>query len=244
MRYLIAMCKQSSGVDGSRLECAREEDAAIMTLTLYSHPFSSYSQKAKTALYEKDIDYEERLLDGSEPVASEFAGLWPFGKFPILVVDGQLIFDTTTIIEHLDVLRPETSPMIPAEAKVAAEARMWDRFFDNYVSYPQQRFIFGAVGREPRDDARWAGELDKAYAFLDARMARREWAAGEAFSLADCAAAPSLLYAHWTHPIPERFANVLAYRRRLLSRPSYARALDEARPYRHFFPLRAPIESD
>ena len=81
--------------------------------------------------------------------------------------------------------------------------------------------------------------LETAYRWLDARMAEREWASGD-FSLADCAAAPALFYADWAQPIDATFANVRAYRRRLLARPSFARAVDEARPYRPLFPLGAP----
>ena len=217
-----------------------------MTLSLYLHPLSSYVQKAKTGFYEKDIPFDARMLDGSDPVASDFAALWPIGRFPILVDDGQLIFEATSIIEYLDARYPDTPRLVPAEAMVAAEVRMWDRFFDNYVSYPQQRIIYLAIGREPDDgegSAKWRAMLETAYRLLDQRMAGRTWAAGE-FSLADCAAAPALLYADWTHPIPEQFAALRAYRQRLLERPSYARALDEARPYRHMFPLGAPSDRD
>ena len=124
---------------------------------------------------------------------------------------------------------------------------MWDRFFDNYVSYPQGRLVFMAIGREPDDGkggAAWKLMLETSYALLDRRMAGRTWAVGENFGLADCAAAPALLYAGWTHRIPERFAAVQAYRRRLLARPSYTRALDDARPYRKLFPLGAPVDRD
>ena len=82
--------------------------------------------------------------------------------------------------------------------------------------------------------------LDTAYRWLDGALAGRAWAAGDGFSLADCAAAPSLFYADWAHPIDASCANVRAYRARLLARPSFARAVDEARPYRKFFPLGAP----
>ena len=82
--------------------------------------------------------------------------------------------------------------------------------------------------------------LETSYAWLDARMASREWAAGDAFTLADCGAAPFLFYADWTHAIDARYANVRAYRQRLLARPSVKRAVDEARPYRSYFPLGAP----
>lgn len=219
-----------------------------MTLKLYAHPFSSYCQKAKTAFYEKGVAFEEVMLDGSEPAANEFAALWPIGRFPLLTDgndenDRRVVFETTTIIEYLDAKYPD-KPLIPGDPITAVEARMWDRFFDNYVSYPQQRLVYGALGREAKDDARWHGALDTAYAVLDKHLAGREWAAGDAFSLADCAAAPALLYADWSHAIPKSFANVWAYRDRLLARPSYARALDEARPYRHYFPLGAPEGRD
>jgi glutathione S-transferase len=217
-----------------------------MTLKLYAHPLSSYCQKAKTAFYEKDVAFEEVMLDGSEPAAGEFAALWPIGRFPALSDAGRLVFDATTIIEYLDVKHPARR-LIPADPNAALEVRMWDRFFDNYISYPQQRIVYVAIGREPddgEDSARWKAQLDTAYAYLDNHLAGREWVASNSFSLADCAAAPGLLYADWTYAMPKHFENLWAYRDRLLARPSYARALDEARPYRHYFPLGAPEGRD
>ncbi len=215
-----------------------------MTLQLYSHPFSSYCQKAKAALYEKGVAFEEKMLDGSEPVAGEFAALWPVGRFPILTDDGRLIFEATGIIEYIEARFPDTPRLIPADPIAAAEVRMWDRFFDNYVAYPQQRMVYAAIGREPPDDgSRWRAAFDTAYALLDERMKDREWVAGD-FSMADCSAAPQLLYADWSYEIPERFGALRAYRARLLGRPGYARALDEARPFRHYFPLGAPEGRD
>lgn len=217
-----------------------------MTLKLYAHPFSSYCQKAITAFYEKDVAFEQVLLDGGEPVAGEFAALWPIGKFPLLTDGERLVFEATSIIEYLDVEFPAT-PLIPAGPHTAFEVRMWDRFFDNYINYPQQRLVYAAIGREPDDGesgARWKAQLETAYALLDERLADREWVASETFSLADCGAAPALLYADWTHAIPKEHAHLWAYRDRLLARPSYGRALDEARPYRHYFPLGAPEGRD
>lgn len=216
-----------------------------MPLKLYYHPFSSYCQKAETAFYEKGLEYEGRLIDGSEPVQSEFTSLWPIGRFPILVDGKRTVFEATGIIEYLDALYPDTYRLVPDEPLVAAEVRMWDRFFDNYVGYPQQRLVYAALSREADDGgARWKAALDTAYAILDRRMEKREWAVADRFSMADCAAAPHLLYADWSHAIGNRFGNLWAYRERLLARPSYARALDEARPYRHFFPLGAPEGRD
>jgi glutathione S-transferase len=203
-------------------------------------------QKAKTAFYEKGIPLEERMLDGSEPVASDFAALWPIGRFPVIVDGDRTVFEATSIIEYLDARYPETPRLVPGDPLAAVEVRMWDRFFDNYINYPQQRLVYAAIGRESDDGeggARWKAAFDTAYAVLDRRMTDRTWAAGE-FSLADCAAAPSLLYADWTYPIAERYEALRAYRQRLIERPSYARALDEARPYRHMFPLGAPTDRD
>jgi glutathione S-transferase len=216
-----------------------------MTLQLFAHPFSSYCQKALIAFYENDIAFEFRMLSPDEPAnGEEFARLWPIKRFPILVDDGRTILEATTIIEHLEANYPGKARLIPQDPRAAVEVRMLDRVFDNYVMTPQGNIVFNAI-RQPQDrdaygETHWRAMLETAYAWLDVRMAGREWAVGESFSLADCAAAPSLFYADWTHAIDPKFTNLIAYRRRLLARPSFARAVDGGRPYRHFFPLGAP----
>ncbi len=212
---------------------------------LYAHPFSSYSQKALVALYENATPFEFMMLDPEHPdVYAEFAALWPIRRFPLLVDDGRTVIEATSIIEYLDVRRPGPVRLLPADPEAALEVRMMDRFFDNYVSTPQQKVVFDSLrpeaDRDPYGVAEARTMLETAYAWLDRRMAGRSWAAGKDFSLADCGAAPFLFYADWTHRIDTRFANVLAYRERLLARPSFARAVDEARPYRPLFPLGAP----
>ncbi|MFA6114856.1 MAG: glutathione S-transferase family protein [Sphingomonas sp.] len=219
-----------------------------MTLTLYAHPLSSYCHKALVALYENDIPFDYKLLDGSDPVASEFAALWPMKRFPLLTDGERMVAEATVIIEYLGLHYPGPVKLIPDDPDAAIEVRMLDRFFDNYVMNSQSRVVFDFIRPEGNHDAYGVAEakamLDNAYAWLDGWMEGREWAAGDAFSMADCAAAPGLLYADWTHAIPKKYANVWAYRTRLLARPSYARALDEARPYRHYFPLGAPTDRD
>ena len=216
-----------------------------MSLELFAHPFSSYCQKALIALYENDIPFTFRMLSGDEPAnGEEFARLWPIKRFPILVDDGRTVLEATSIIEHLAVHHPGPVKLVPDDPALAVEVRMLDRVFDNYVMTPQGKCVFDAIrpeaSRDPYGVTEARAMLDTAYAWLDERMAGREWAVGDAFSLADCAAAPSLFYADWTHAIPERFGNLHAYRARLLARPSFARAVDGGRPYRHFFPLGAP----
>lgn len=215
-----------------------------MTLKLYAHPLSSYCQKALMALYENDTPFDFAMLDGSDPVWSEFTKLWPIGKFPVLTDGDRLITEATIIIEYLDAHYPGATCFVPDDRDAAIEVRQLDRFFDNYVNTPQQRIVAIAIERDTGNEAMFRSQLETAYQVLDRWMAGREWAAGGAFSLADCAAAPALLYADWTHAIPKEHKNVWAYRDRLLARPSYARALDEARPYRHMFPLGAPQGQD
>lgn len=214
-------------------------------MQLYGHPFSSYTQKALIAFYENDTPLEFLNLSPDDPdVYVEFARRWPIRKFPLLVDGDHQVMEATSIIEYLDVHHPGPARLITADADAAVEVRMLDRFFDNYINGPQQRIVYNALrpeaNRDPYgvDQARSA--LETAYAWLDQRMAGREWAAGDTFSLADCAAAPSLFYADWTHEIGKQFASVHAYRGRLLKRPSFARCVEGGRPYRHLFPLGAP----
>jgi glutathione S-transferase len=216
-----------------------------MALQLFFHPFSSYSQKALIALYENATPFTPRTLSPDDPATgAEFADHWPIRRFPILVDGERTILEATTVIEYLDVAHPGPVRLIPQDAQAAIDVRMMDRVFDNYVSTPQQRVVYDALRPAAVRDAHGVAEaramLEKVYEWLDARMATREWAAAGQFSLADCAAAPSLFYADWTHPIAERFAHLRAYRARLLARPSFARAVDEARPFRPYFPLGAP----
>ncbi len=216
-----------------------------MSLVLHAHPLSSYCQKVLTALYENATPFEFRMVDLGDPrSAAELGALWPIKKMPVLVDDGRTVVESSIIIEHLDRAHPGPTRFLPADPAAALETRFMDRIFDLYVMTPMQKVVFDALrpadAKDPTGVAAARAQLDTIYAWLDERLAGRIWAAGEAFTLADCAAAPSLLYAQWTHPIPARHATLLAYRARLLARPSYARALAEAKPYRQFFPLGAP----
>ena len=212
-------------------------------MILYSHPFSSYCQKALIALYENDTPHEARLL-ADEASMAELAALWPLKKFPVLKDQDAVIPEATSIIEYRAVHHPGPVALIPASPTAAVEVRMMDRIIDNYVSASQQRIIYNALRPEADRDPLIVEEarstLDRIYPWLDAQLQGREWATDYGFSLADCAAGPALFYADWTHPIPAQLTHLTAYRARLLARPSFARAVDEARPYRDYFPLGAP----
>jgi glutathione S-transferase len=210
-----------------------------MALQLYYHPFSSYCQKALVALYENGIPFERHELAGPDsPAMQTLTRLWPMKRFPVLVDGGRTILEASCIVEYLGLAHPGPVRLIPDDPHAALAVRMMDRFFDNYVATPQQKIPEGS--RDPHGVAQAREMLDTAYDWLDGVMASREWAAGDRFSLADCGAAPFLFYADWTHRIGAQHTHVLAYRRRLLARPSFARAVDEARPFRAYFPLGAP----
>lgn len=216
-----------------------------MALIFHGHPFSSYCQKALIALYEAGTPFAFRLLAPDEPEnGAAFAVLWPLQRMPVLVDGGAPVREATIIIEHLDLFHPGPARMIPADPRAALAVRFMDRVFDNYVMTPMQRIVFDFIrapeARDPAGVADARALLDRAYAWLDAALPHGGWAHGDGFCLTDCAAAPSLLYADWVHPIAEAHANLRAYRTRLLTRPTVARAVDEARPYRHFFPPGDP----
>ncbi|MGB3461591.1 glutathione S-transferase family protein [Rhodanobacter lindaniclasticus] len=216
-----------------------------MTLKLYAHPFSSYCQKVLIALYENDIAFEWRVLTPDDAATdAEFTALWPIRRMPLLRDGERTVIESSIIIEYLDRHYPGATPLIPFDVDTALEARAMDRFFDHYVQTPLQKVVFDSLrpvaDRDPWGVNEARTRLDIAYAWLDGKLAGRTWATGGDFSLADCSAAPALFYADWVQRIPAECANVQAYRQRLLARPSFARAVDEARPYRSYFPLGAP----
>ena len=216
-----------------------------MSLALYGHPFSSYTQKALIALYEVGTPFEFRCISPDHPQhTAEWLKRWPMAKFPLLLDGERAVAETSIIIEYLQLAYPGPVRLLPADPMAALDVRFLDRFFDLYVMDAMQIAVEAALKRiamTPEDGLALARErLGRAYAWLEGALGGRTWAAGGEFTMADCAAAPFLFYADWTHPIPEEFPLLRAYRARLLARPSVARAVDEARPFRHYFPLGAP----
>jgi glutathione S-transferase len=216
-----------------------------MSLTLYGHPFSSYTQKVLIALYENGTPFEFRCLGPETPqYSAEWLGRWPLRKFPLLVDGERNVVETSIIIEYLQLAYPGRVRLLPEDPMAALEVRFLDRCFDLHVMSPVQHAVCGALTGDAvkRQEGLALAEetLERAYAWLEEKLAGRAWAAGEDFSLADCAAAPALFYADWTHRISDAYPVLRAYRARLLARPSFARAVEEARPYRPLFPLGAP----
>jgi glutathione S-transferase len=216
---------------------------------LYGHPFSSYTWKAAIALDEKGLDFEFRTLGPDAPEhGAELAAIWPPAKFPVLVDGDRAVIESSIIIEHLD-LHHSGARLIPADPELALAVRYIDRVFDNHVMANMQAVVnehipfITPVPDTSRVD-RATAALDVIYTWLDATLPDAEWACGNAFTMADCAAAPALFYADWVRPITPEHERLQAYRARLLARPSVARAVEGARPYRHFWPLGPAPDRD
>lgn len=215
-----------------------------MGLILYGHPFSSYTQKVLIALWANDTPFDYRIIDGQHPDhQAELARHSPFNKFPLLIDDGAALFETTSIIDHLDAHHPGEHRWIP-EGDMGRRVRFLDRFFDLYVmeqmTVPVWNALRPADRRDPFGVDAAREKLRTAYDWLDAHLGAGPYAVGDDFTLADCAAAPSLFYADWVEPIGDARPTLAAYRARLLAYPPVMRAVDEGRPYRDFFPLGAP----
>jgi glutathione S-transferase len=221
-------------------------------LALYGHLFSSYTWKALIPLYANGTPFEFREISPAYPEHGEFIQrAHPAGKFPVLTDGGVTVVEATGIVEYLAVHHPGPAPLIPVEPTIAATARMLDHVFDNYVMGNVQRTVAayfndrdnpGAGGlREHPDEVELAGakaRLRQAYAWLES------WLEGNMLpphvSIVTCAAAPSLFYADWVERIPDDCPRVVALRAELLALPAVSRCIEDARPYRAFFPPGAP----
>jgi len=211
-----------------------------MALTLYMHPLSSYCHKALIALYENATPFTPHPVDlGNAEQAATFKAIWPIGKFPVLADGERIVPESTGIIEYLAVRHPGPVDLIPAA--IALDVRALDRFWDLHVHSHMQKIIGDRIrpadGKDPYGVAQARAALETALGLAERQMASRPWAAGDAFTMADCAAAPPLFYCDLAvAPLAPGYPNLAAYLDRLRERPSYARALAEAKPYLDFVP--------
>lgn len=215
-----------------------------MSLTLYFHPLSSFCHKSLIALYENGTPFKPNVVNLMDPEESAaFKAIWPIRKFPVLHDDanGQTIPESTVVIEYLDQHYPGKTLLIPKDSAQALETRLRDRLCDLYLHLPMQKIVGDKLRPDDKKDPYGVDEaktqIETSLRMLEELLAKRTWIAGEAFTMADCAAAPPLFYIDMVvAPIGDRHKNVAAYLRRLKERPSYARVLEEAEPYLHMVP--------
>jgi glutathione S-transferase len=220
-----------------------------MSLKLYFHPLSSFCQKVLIALYENDTRLEPHIVDlADENSRTEFKRIWPIGKFPVLRDDAKnrTIPESSMIIEYLAQHYPGRTRLVPSDPELALQTRMRDRFYDLYVNVPMQKVVTDRLRPPGRNDPHGVEEarllLQTACRLADEEMATRTWAIGDAFSMADCAAAPALFYADTLTPFAGTYDNLSSYLGRLTARPAFARALEEAQPYFALFPMERKPE--
>ena len=212
-------------------------------LALYGHPFSSYTWKALIPLYANGTPFEFREVGPDHPEHAMFIGeAHPAGKFPVLEDGDTVVVEATSIIEYLAVQHPGPAPLIPTDPAAAVTTRMLDRVFDNYVMANMQRVVNAFIAdRENPDPAEVSGGREgllRAYRWLESWLAEGEMPPH--VSLVTCAAAPSLFYADWVERIPGDCPRLAALRAELLALPSVVRCVDDARPYRAWFPPGQP----
>jgi glutathione S-transferase len=214
-----------------------------MSLRLYYHPLSSFCWKALIALYENRTSFEPVLVDlMAQESRANFLRVWPIGKFPVLRDDTRNVTvpETSIIIEYLQQHYPGKISLIPADIEQARETRLRDRFYDLYVHQPMQKIVgdrlrpAGAKDGFGVEEAR--ASLLTAYEVVEGEMRTRTWAAGDAFTMADCAAFPSLFYANRVQPFGAAQTYLARYLTRLQERASIARVVAEAQPYFHMVP--------
>ena len=214
-----------------------------MSLKLHFHPFASFCQKVLVALYENDTPFAPHIVDlADESSIAEFKKIWPIGKFPVLRDDmkDRTIPESSIIIEYLDLHYPGKTQLVPTDADLAWQTRLRDRFYDLYVNVPMQKIVTDrlrpAGSNDPHGVEQARTLLQTAYRLIDQQMEATMWAMGDAFTMADCAAAPALFYANEVMPFGGTHKNAAGYLARLMARPSFARVIEEARPYRALFP--------
>ncbi|MGB3832123.1 MAG: glutathione S-transferase family protein [Mesorhizobium sp.] len=214
-----------------------------MSLTLHFHPLASFCWKALIALYENDTPFVPNIVDlGDEQSRTAFFRLWPLGKFPVLQdsARGALVPESSIIVEYLALHYPGRTALVPADPEQALQARLADRLYDFHLHEPMQKVVLDRLRPEDRRDPlgveQARAQIRAAYDMVERDMAGRQWALGEAFSMADCAAFPALFYADRVEPLGQAHADLAAYLARLRRRPSVERVVQEARPYFRFFP--------
>jgi glutathione S-transferase len=186
-------------------------------------------------LYELEIPFERNVVHLEKPEErAALARLWPFARFPVIEDGDKVVAESSIVLEYLAGGR-----LIPGDPERALECRMRDRFCDLYVADPMSKIVTDNLRPEGHHDSFGVQEARKqlatAYRVVDGWLEGKEWAVGETFTMADCAAAPALFYANLVQPFGD-FPSVAAYFARLEKRPSYARVRAEAEPYMKLFP--------
>jgi glutathione S-transferase len=198
-------------------------------MTLYDHPDCPYGMKVRIVLAEKDMDCEIVTVDmqSGQHRQPEFLKLNPFGRVPVLVDEGCVVYDSTIINEYLDDEYPEPA-LRPADSDERARMRLLEDYADTAFTLPAMALQHElAKASSARDESRVKAARDvvlKSLAMLDRELEGKEYLAGEDFSLADVAFAPMVLQLEQLGvQLDGTLKNVKGWAQRLAARPSIAK---------------------
>ncbi|TGQ67542.1 glutathione S-transferase family protein [Mesorhizobium sp. M00.F.Ca.ET.186.01.1.1] len=214
-----------------------------MSLTFHYHPLASFCWKPLIAFYENGTPFVPVIVDlGDEQSRAAFLKISPTGKMPALRDDkrDRTVLESTIVIEYLAAHYPGPLELIPADVDLAIQVRQADRFYDFYVQEPMQKIVGDRLRPQDKTDPfgveQARSQLRNSYAIIEQEMRSKDWAAGDAFTMADCAASPALFYANKVEPLGDKYPAVKRYHDRLLERAAFARVIEEAQPYFKLFP--------
>lgn len=204
-------------------------------LKLISHKLCPYVQRARIVLEEKSIPHEIEFIDlANKP--SWFTDLSPLGKVPVLLVDGQVIFESAVIAEYLDEITGGS--LHPAEPLQRARNRAWIEFASKTLDAIAA--FYGAATEA--DFEKSVDTLKARFRRLEKVLGKGPWFNGSQFSLVDAAFGPVFRYFDVIDQYAEfglfdETPRVRSWRRKLRGRPSVRRAVvdDYPRRLRQFF---------
>lgn len=197
-----------------------------MSIVLYWHPMSSATPVA-CALAELGLPHERVKIDirAGEQHRPDYLALNPNGKVPTLTVDGAPMFEALAIQLWLGETYGVERGLWPAAGTPERlQALSWCSWA--YVTYGAVlvRRQVATLGDEALRSERHAEaarrELDQLLALLDARLARRPWMLGEAYSLVDLLVGSVIGYSVYLGAPVAAHAHVQAWLARVQARPA------------------------
>jgi len=201
-------------------------------MKLYTVPLSNFGNKSVIVAYEKGLKLEVVPPPG-DTKSPEYLAINPLGKIPALQVNGMVISESEVINEYLEDKFP-SPPLLPKEPEARACVRGFTRHHDLYLDPPMRALFFQMDPKTRNAEVvkQSLAELDKQLDYLESRIGS-PWAAGQSFTLADCALAPSIWYVGKIAPAfgaGDPFLKrpkLKAWFERVQQRPSVKRALEE-----------------
>ena len=203
-------------------------------LILYESPVSSYVQKVKIVLREKQIPFTTKVPEdlANNAISGPLRSANPRVEVPV-IVDGDLqIFDSTIILEYLEDKHPE-HPMLPKDPAARARARMIEEICD--TEYEAVNWGLAEVRWFKRAEGQHADELERQgkhhiatiQQWLSEKLGNDEWFGGQQFGWADAAVAPIVNRSVTLGHAPATDSTLGQWHARIKQRASVAQTFEE-----------------